>query len=141
MIPAKSTSLYESAEFQSWLRSAVLISLFSDRRARPDQAPPPIELGSLRGWVGDLAARVSGDQTGSHFWLLGRRKQTEAVRKEAEQWARDCLQWLLDDGWAHEIKVSAAWEGRGWLSIHILIYFNAALIFDELFKIQAETAS
>ena len=48
---------------------AVIISLFTWRRARPDDDLP----GDLRmGWWGDTYAGTEGDRFGSRLWLLSR---------------------------------------------------------------------
>ena len=56
------------------LRTAVLISLMTDRRARLDDALPSDD-GNRRGWWGDVAAE-GNDRIGSRLWLLSRAKAT-----------------------------------------------------------------
>ena len=64
------------------LDTAVILSLFSDARARAgDDTPAPDD---LRGWWGDAFAAKTGDRFGSRLWLLGRRKQLPSVLAEAK---------------------------------------------------------
>ena len=58
------------------LETAVLLSLFSDRRAREEEIPPGQTW--RRGWWGDLLADDQ-DQIGSKLWLLEREKQSPTV--------------------------------------------------------------
>ena len=80
------------------LRSAVIISLFTDKRAGVDDALPDLA-GSRRGWWGDqIFPDLNGDQIGSHLWLLERSKTTSDVLIQAKHYIREALQWMIDDG-------------------------------------------
>ena len=70
---------------------AVVISLFTWRRANPDDDLP----GDLRmGWWGDSFPTVADDRIGSRLWLLRRVKLTRQTQMDAEFYAREALQWL-----------------------------------------------
>ena len=75
------------------LETAVLISLFTDRLANPDDAIPD-GTNDPRGWVGDLGQTVP---IGSRLWLLSRSKLTPALAPIVKTMAADALQWLIDD--------------------------------------------
>lgn len=77
------------------LERAVLISLFTWRRAAIDD---PIDDDERYGWWGDSYPAVANDRIGSRLWLLRRVKLTAATQRDAEFYAREALQWLLDDG-------------------------------------------
>jgi len=102
------------------LATAVLLSLFTDRRARADDALPSGD-NDRRGWIGDALSSVDGDLFGSRLWLLRRAKQTEETRRRAEEYAREALTWLIDENVATEVRVSAVWRARGWLGLAIAI--------------------
>lgn len=82
------------------MESALIVSLFSDRRARPDEVPDPMQ---RRGWTGDLVSDVPGDVHGSGLWLYEQRRTfgeqapagrgaTQAgLRSEGQQ----ALEWLV----------------------------------------------
>lgn len=78
----------------SLLRSAV-ISLFTWRRAHPDD---PVDDEERYGWWGDTFPSVSDDRIGSRLWQLRRVKLTARTQQDAEFYAREALQWLIDDG-------------------------------------------
>lgn len=88
------------------LITAALISLFSDRRAEDDDVLPDPETGDRRGWWGDLTIPAfPGDQIGSRLWLLERSKTTQEVLTQAEEFVRESLQWMIDDGIAVKLDV------------------------------------
>ena len=94
------------------LGTAVIISLFTDARASDDDPIPNAnnDQGYIdkRGWWGDLAnPEVEGDQIGSKLWLLERAKTTQENLNKAEDYALQALQWLIDDGIAKEVTVTA----------------------------------
>jgi phage gp46-like protein len=90
------------------LHTAVLISLFTDRRAADDDTLPDPSSSDKRGWWGDLnSPDVTGDQIGSRLWLLSREKATMEVVRRAEQYAKESLQWLIEDGVAATVNVTA----------------------------------
>jgi phage gp46-like protein len=88
------------------LETAVMVSLFTDRRA-PADYPLPTGIDDRRGWWADAYADRPGDQAGSLLWLLQFEKWGEAARQNAERWARESLRWLLDDGIASAVEVVA----------------------------------
>jgi len=109
------------------LETAVIISLFTDRRARPDDELPDAG-GSKRGWWGDMVpATVGGepvddDRIGSRLWLLGREKQMPVVLVRAKEYATEALQWLIEDGIAARVEVETSVPRTGVLGIAVTIH-------------------
>lgn len=102
----------QDLEQSTGLQTAVLISLFTDRRARQDDVLPDPNNNDRRGWWGDLAAPdVDGDKIGSRLWLLEREKTTRNVLERAKQYAKEALQWMLDDGVAVRVDVDVERQG------------------------------
>ncbi|WP_410498150.1 phage GP46 family protein [Chitinibacter sp. S2-10] len=79
---------------------AVLISLFTWRRAENGDVPPDQP---RQGWWGDSLS--VNDKIGSRLWLLARAKITTETLNQARDYCREALQWLLDDGLAAAIDV------------------------------------
>lgn len=100
------------------LATAVLLSLFLDRRAGPDDPLP--DGTDRRGWLGDALA-ADGDRIGSRLWLLMREKQVEETRRRAEEYAEEALAWLVEDGLAEAVEVTASWGRTGWLDLRVEI--------------------
>jgi phage gp46-like protein len=103
------------------LRTAVVLSLFLDRRARDDDALPDGGT-DRRGWWADtvmpmtegtLALRDGArsirrpDQIGSRLWLLSRELQVQEVVRRAHDYAVEALNWLIEDGHASRVEVRA----------------------------------
>jgi len=104
------------------LGTAVLISLFTDARADADDLPP--EWKDPRGWWADaMLATASRDfqGVGSRLWLLARQKQTTEVVARAEDYARQALQWLIDDGIVSAVNVTADAPSMGLLTLEVAV--------------------
>lgn len=111
-------------EMETSLQTAVFISLFSDRRALPDDVLPfPEKAGPLppnrRGTACDALLEKNGDRWGSRLWLLARAKQTEETRQAAEDYSYEALQWLIDDKQLQAVVVTASWISKGVLKLAI----------------------
>lgn len=101
--------------------TAMLVSIGSDRRARPDDELPagigdlnaPVSFVERRGWCGD-AVDAEGRLIGSRLWLADRNKETELTRRLYEEWAREALAWVqAETGRAAEIAAE-------WVRPHVL---------------------
>ena len=80
------------------LSTAVALSLHLDARAEGGA-------GMANGWWADIAT-ADAQPVGSKLWTLKRSKATPAVMREAQQFAYEALQWLLDNKVARSIKVT-----------------------------------
>lgn len=107
------------------LETAVILSLFCDRRALDGDIPPD---GSddLRGWWGDATLDDVGDRYGSRIWLVAREKQQEPVLERIRQYALEALQWLIDDRVAERVEVEAEFIARGIAGIRVTVARPAA---------------
>lgn len=101
------------------LQTAVTISLFTDRRVSEEQLPPLAE--SRRGWWGDMFPEIDQDQIGSRLWTLEREKRTTETLRLYEDFTREALNWLIEDGVASTISVSAVYDDNGQLIGDIII--------------------
>jgi phage gp46-like protein len=101
------------------LETAVLISLFTDSRARTDELPQGQT--KRRGWWGDLFPDVDGDKIGSKLWLLENDKQLLENLPKFENFAKESLNWLIEDGVASEVSVVATYPERGQILLEIKI--------------------
>lgn len=100
------------------LETAVIISLFTDARADPDDVIPD-GTGNPRGWWGDTGRPR---RIGSKLWLLSRAKETEETRLRAQDYCEAALAWLTEDGVAASVDVVAAWQAQpGRLGVTVTI--------------------
>jgi len=100
------------------LASATLISLFTDRIANPDDVIPD-GTDDPRGWWGDLGEDMP---IGSRLWLLSRAKQTQETLNNAVDYAKEALEWFVDDGVAARIDVFAQWVRTSFLGLQVILY-------------------
>lgn len=101
------------------LETAVAISLFTDQRVSSDELPSGET--SKRGWFGDLFPEVDQDKIGSKLWLLERSKRVTETLRKFEDYCREALQWLIEDGVSDSITVTASYDENFHLSCEIKI--------------------
>lgn len=104
------------------LESAILVSLFSDRRADESEVPNPMQ---RRGWIGNTIASTPTDNHGSGLWLYEQRRMTQeianAVRMESEQ----CLQWMVEENLAAWVEAGIGMRpSRRQLDIVVTLHFR-----------------
>lgn len=98
------------------LETAVLISLFSDRVANPDDKIPD---GDPRGWIGDQGNSVP---IGSRLWLLNRSKLTPALAPVARSMAAEALQWMIDDSVVANVDINTQIVLPNRLNMQVILY-------------------
>nr|DAG75383.1 MAG TPA: hypothetical protein [Caudoviricetes sp.] len=100
------------------LRRAVFNSLFSWARASDSDELPG---DSKQGWWGDTYADEQGDHFGSKLWLLSRAKITQETLMRAQEYAKEALQWMIDDGIAKSVEAIAERGGDDQMNLAITI--------------------
>ncbi len=100
------------------LRRAVTISLFTWRRAEPDDA---VDDSDRKGWWGDSVPTVAGDKIGSRLWLLSRRTLVADTLKDAQAYAEEALAWLVDDGVLTRVTVTAERQGNDRMNLRVTL--------------------
>lgn len=99
------------------LTRAVVISLFTHRRADPDDnADVPM------GWWGDTWPIVANDRYGSKLWLLQRSKLTNALVNTVRTYIRESLQWMLDDSVVSRIDIDIQRTGINELGNSLVLW-------------------
>lgn len=101
------------------LQTAVIISLFTNRLAEPDD---DIDDGDRQGWWADTYATVNGSRIGSRLWELRRTKQLQSVVNLAKQYTIEALQWLIEDQIAAAVEVEAEIVAMYTLGIGVKIF-------------------
>lgn len=100
----------------SSLRTAVLISLFTDREV------PELHEGQRGGWWGDALAAVGGDRIGSRLWTLQREKLTPLTAQRVKSAIEECLAWLIEDGAARRVAVATELQPPSRIAAQIELY-------------------
>ena len=100
------------------LETAVLISLFTDRRADPGDEIPASMRTDPRGWWSDT---FDGEQIGSKLWQIAGR----ICNQDTCNWARDqiatSLQWMIEDGVAASVTPRVWLGGKGRINMSVQI--------------------
>lgn len=86
----------ESLLLDDTLTNAIVISLFTDLR-----------VDGGRGWWGN-SFNSDDYQMGSKLWTLSRSKQLASVLDDAQRFATEALQWMLDDKVVRSYQVFAS---------------------------------
>jgi phage gp46-like protein len=103
------------------LEAAVQLSLFLDRRAEASDVLPS-EDPDRRGWWGDAVPSTdAADFIGSRLWLLRRETGRAGLLSRAEQYAREALAWLAEDGVASSVGVAADLPSPGLLRLAVTV--------------------
>jgi phage gp46-like protein len=116
------------------LETAVTASLFTDRRAREDDALP--DGSDRRGFWGEAWPAVGGVRMGSRLWLLDREIITSETVARVREYGTEALQWLTQLGVAQSATFDAVRDraaGRWVISGHALIKRPAGQIFERRF--------
>lgn len=89
------------------LETALLVSLFSDRRAYADEVPDPLK---RRGTIIDLVPEEPGDKYGSGLWFYEQSRLSTEVRNGVRNEAEMSLQWTVADRLATFVQAEATRE-------------------------------
>ncbi|WP_207458661.1 phage GP46 family protein [Azospirillum sp. SYSU D00513] len=118
------------------LARAVIMSLFTWRRALPSDALPADQ---RHGWWGDTYPTAQGDRIGSRLWLLSREKLVPDTINRAREYAEEALAWLIEDGVAIRVEVTAERMGLDGLALSCRIWradgTATALRFSDVWRI------
>lgn len=115
------------------LTRAVIISLFTWRRADPDDdSEQPM------GWWGDSYPTIQNDRIGSRLYLLQRTTLTSKTVELARGYLEQALAWLKDDGVVSRITINVQRRGTEILTAEITLHRNDGssqlITFDDLWS-------
>lgn len=99
-------------------KTAIEVSLFSDARADSSQVYLPEY---RRGWLGDTASPIDNQNYGSLLWLIEQERLTQSTLNKAVSYAREALQWLIDQGQASNVEVSGEIQAPEGIVLYIVI--------------------
>ena len=101
------------------LRSAILVSLFTDARVDEDELPAGET--DRRGWWGQDVQDDPDDNIGSKLWLLRRSKITTDILTRARTYAGEALAWMISDKVATEVDVETEFVQDDVMLISIVV--------------------
>jgi phage gp46-like protein len=118
----------------SGLTTAVMVSLYTDRRADNDDEIPDGTTDRRGCWMDMFDDHIQG----SRLWLLGREKELPNVLQRAREYAEEALQWLIDKGVVMAVSVTAERAGRGMLALRVVLTLPDNSQFDDVFNYSLE---
>lgn len=104
------------------LTNTVIISLFTDRAVNDDELSADQK---NAGWWGDS---FSDEPWGSRLWLLAREKSLQSVVDDAEDYAYEALQWLIDDHYLDSVVITASRESSQNNAVKDMLHLNIQLL-------------
>jgi phage gp46-like protein len=115
------------------LATQVLICLMTDRRVEASELRDGDE---NRGWIGDSFDVVDGETPiGSRLWLLRRSALYPGIEIKAQDYAREALQPLVDQGAVAKVDVLAT-AGANRLDLAVSLYGrNGTQIYNSKFEL------
>lgn len=120
---------------EAGLFTACLVSLFSDGlAAADDELPDGVD---RRGWwAGEVTPDDRGDFFGSRLWLLERSTLANATLAAAEAHGREALEWLVREGIAERVEVTASRLDRTTLFLSVQVVRGSATARRDLWTAQ-----
>lgn len=100
--------LSQEIQLSSDLESAVAISLFTDRRVTDEELP--VFEQDKRGWWGDLVSNIPNDRIGSRIWTISRSKVTRETLRRYEDFSKESLEWMKEDGIVDEVQAISSYN-------------------------------
>ena len=100
------------------LDTAILLSLLEERRANESEVSTPQK---RRGWIGNDLGDIAVYELGSKLWLLNQERLTTDTLNRAVDYARQSLQWMLDDNIATSINVTGEIEYPEGIKLFIVL--------------------
>ncbi len=92
----------------SELETALILSLFTNRRANDDDTLPPGVTDRGGYWADELPGQR---RRGSRLWLLMGQGITKDLLRRVDEMAREALEWFVSDGIADEVEVEVTRSG------------------------------
>jgi phage gp46-like protein len=98
--------------------TSLTVSLLGERRADASEVP---DAPRRRGWWGNEVNDNIEFELGSKLWIvLAQSRKTSENLRRAISYAREALQWLIDDGYLRDIQVSGEFTTIG-LRLEIIL--------------------
>lgn len=108
-VEAASDGIYDAViedgdlKLTAGMDSAIFVSLFTDRRANPDEVADPMK---RRGWSGTELTPSKQGGKGSGIWLYEQRRLSNSVSEGVRMEAFQALQWLITEGLSKSLDIT-----------------------------------
>lgn len=106
------------------LATAVMLSLLCDRLAQAHEVPAAAD---RRGWWADAYSqsnpidRIAPESFGSRLWLLMREKQVPKTRERLQDYVKEALAWMIEDGLVKSVEAAVFVPRAGWYVADVVL--------------------
>lgn len=87
--------------------SALLMSIFCERRATPSEVAQPEK---RRGWWGNAFLGFTDFEIGSKIWLLSQARANQNTLNNWITYINNAIEWFIDDKYLDKINVTAEYD-------------------------------
>ena len=116
--------------------SALLMSIFCERRATPSEVAPPEK---RRGWWGNAFLGFTDFEMGSKLWLLSQARADQNSLNNSITFTNNALEWLVDDKYIDKVNVSAEYDEQNKLLLAIQLLIGQDIVLNKGFKLWQNT--
>lgn len=116
--------------------SALLMSIFCERRATPSEVAPPEK---RRGWWGNAFLGFTDFEIGSKLWLLSQARADQVTLNNSITFATNALDWLIDDKYIDKINITAEYNEQNILLLAIQLLIGQDIVLNIGFKLWQNT--
>jgi len=116
--------------------SALLMSIFCERRAKPSEVAPPEK---RRGWWGNAFLGFADFEMGSKLWLLSQARADQNSLNNSITYVNNALKWLIDDKYVDKVIVGAEYDSQNRLLLAIQLLIGQDIVLNKGFRLWQNT--
>lgn len=116
--------------------SALLMSIFCERRATPSEVATPEK---RRGWWGNSFLGFTDFEIGSKLWLLSQARADQVSLNNSITYANNALDWLIEDKYIDKVNVSAEYDEQNRLLLAIQLLIGQDIVLNKGFRLWQNT--
>jgi phage gp46-like protein len=108
--------------------SALLISIFCERRATPSEVAPPEK---RRGWWGNAFLGFADFEMGSKLWLLSQARADQVTLNNSITFTNNAVEWFKEDKYIDKANVTANYDEQNALLIFIQFLIGQDIVLNK----------
>lgn len=116
--------------------SALLMSIFCERRATPSEVATPEK---RRGWWGNAFLGFTDFEIGSKLWLLSQARADQVTLNNSITFSTNALDWLIDDKYIDKANITAEYDEQNVLLLAIQLLIGQDIVLNKGFKLWQNT--
>lgn len=116
--------------------SALLMSIFCERRATPSEVAPPEK---RRGWFGNAFLGFTDFEIGSKLWLLLQARADQVTLNNSITFSNNAVEWFKEDKYIDKAIVTAEYDVQNALLIFIQFLIGQDIVLNKGFRLWDNT--